>query len=60
MADELVLEPQRVVEHAGFAEHDGVVERSAERQSALPEHLDFLQEAERPRRRDLFDEASPR
>jgi hypothetical protein len=24
---------------------------------ALPQHLDFLQEAERPRRRDLLDEA---
>ena len=27
-----------------------------ERQTALPQHLDFLQESERPRRRDLFDE----
>ena len=57
MADELVLEAQRVVEHAGLAEDDGVVERAAERQAALAQHLDFLQEPERPRRRDLLDEA---
>ena len=55
VADELVLEPKRV-EHAGLAEHDGVLERAAERQAALPQHFDFLQEAERARRRDLVDE----
>ena len=55
VAHELVLEPQRV-EHAGFAEDDGVLERAAERQAALAQHLDFLQEAERPRRRDFVDE----
>jgi hypothetical protein len=57
VADELVLEPQGVVQHAGVAEDDRVVERAAERQAALPQHLDFLQEAERARRRDLLDEA---
>ena len=55
VADELVLEPQRV-EHAGLAEHDRVLERAAERQAALAQHLDFLQEPERARRRDLVDE----
>ena len=60
VADELVLEPQCVVEDAGLAENDGVVERTAERETALAQHLDFLQEAERPRRRDLLDESSPR
>ena len=55
VAHELVLEAQRV-ERAGLAEHDRVLERAAERQPVLPQHLDFLQEAERPRRRDLFDE----
>ena len=53
VADELVLEAQRVVQHAGLAEDDGVVERAAQRQPALPQHLDFLEEPERPRRRDL-------
>ena len=52
---ELVLEPQRI-EHAGLAEDDRVLERAAERQAALAQHLDFLQEAERPRRRNLVDE----
>ena len=56
VADELVLEAQGVVEDAGLAEHDRVVERAAEREPALAQHLHFLQEAERPRRRDLLDE----
>ena len=55
VAHELVLEPQRI-EHAGLAEDDRVLERAAEREPALAQHLDFLQEAERPRRRDLVDE----
>ena len=56
VADELVLEPQRVVEETGLAEDDGVVERAAQRQPLLAELLDLLQEAERPRRRDLLGE----
>ena len=56
VADELVLEAQRVVQHAGLSEHDRVVERAAERQAALPQHLDFLQEAKRAGRRNLLDE----
>ena len=55
--DELVLEAQRVVQHAGLAEHDRVVERAAEREAVLPKHLHVLQERERARRRDLLDEA---
>src|SRR6266850_3410609 len=47
VADELVLEPQRVVEHSRFAENDGVLERAAERQTVLAEHLDVLEECER-------------
>ena len=43
------------IEDAGLAEHDGVLERAAEREAALPQHLDFLQEPERARRRDLVD-----
>ena len=35
VADELVVEPQRVVQHAGLAEHDRVVERAAQREAAL-------------------------
>ena len=54
MADEFVFESQRV-EHAGLAEHDRVLERSAERKAALSQHLDFFQKTERPRRRDLID-----
>ena len=57
VADEFVFESERVVEHAGFAEHDRVIERAAERQTVLPQHFDVLQERERSRRRDLFDEA---
>ena len=56
VADELVLEAQRVVEHAGLAEHDRVVERAAEGEALLAQRLDFLQEPERARRRDLVDE----
>ena len=56
VADELVLEAQRVVQHAGLAEDDRVLERAAERQAVLPQHLDVLQERERARRRDLLDE----
>ena len=52
---ELVLEPQRI-QHAGLAEHNRVLERTTERQAALAQHFDFLQEAERARRRDLIDE----
>ena len=54
VAHELVFEPERV-QHAGLTDDDGVVERSAEREPVLPQHLDFLEEAERPRRRDVFD-----
>src|SRR5262249_42353344 len=56
VAHELVLEPERVVQHARLAEDDRIVERAAEREPALTEHLDFLQEPERPRRRDFLDE----
>ena len=56
VAHELVLEPQRVVQHARLADHDRVLERAAEREAVLPQHLDFLQEAEGARRRDLLDE----
>src|SRR5262249_49484402 len=44
VADELVLEAERVVQDARLAEHDGVLERSAERQPVLPHHLDVLEE----------------
>ena len=57
VADELVLEPERVVQNPGFPEDDGVVERAAKGQAALPEHLDLFQEAERPGWSNLFDEA---
>ncbi len=53
--DEFVLEPERI-QDAGLAQHDGVFERAAERQSTLAQHLDFLQEAERAGRRDFIDE----
>ena len=53
--DELVLEAQRI-EDAGLTEHDGVLERTAQRQPALTQHFHFLQEAERARRRNLVDE----
>ena len=55
VADELVFEPERVVQHAGLAEHDGIVERAAERQAVLPQHLDVLEEREGARRRQFFD-----
>ena len=35
VADELVVEPQRVVQHAGLADDDRVLERTAERQPLL-------------------------
>src|SRR5262245_46291862 len=56
VADELVFEAQRAVEDAGVANHDRVVERSAQRQTVLAQHLHFLQEGERARWRDLVDE----
>ena len=56
VADELVLEAQRVVEDAGLAEDDRVVERAAERQAVLPQHLDVLEEREGARRRQLLGE----
>src|SRR5262245_62725304 len=56
VADEFVLEPERVVQHAGLAEHDGVFERTAERQAVLTQHLDVLEEREGARRCDLLDE----
>ena len=56
MSDELVLESQRAVEHTRLPEHDGVVERAAEREPTLSEHLDLLEEPERPSRGDLIDE----
>src|SRR5207249_6354442 len=56
VADKLVFEPQGVVEDAGLAEHYRILERPAERQTVLPEHLDVLEERERPCRRDLLDE----
>ena len=33
VADELVLEAQRVVQHAGFAEHDRVLDGTAARET---------------------------
>ena len=57
VADELVLEAERVVQHAGLADHDGVVERAAEREALLAQRLDFLEERERARRGNLVDEA---
>src|SRR5215212_7705623 len=56
VADELVLEAERVVEDAGLAEDDGVVERAAERQAVLSQHLDILEERKRARRRKFLDE----
>src|SRR5690349_10522842 len=56
VADELVIESKGIVEDAGLAENHRVFERAAERQAVLPQHLDVLQERERPRRRDLLDE----
>ena len=55
MPHELVVEPQRV-QDARLPQHDRVVECPAEREAALAEQLDFLQEAEGPRRRNLIDE----
>src|SRR5262249_6914760 len=57
VANELVFERQRVIEHAGLAEDDGVIERATERQTVLPQHFDILQERKCPRRRNLFNEA---
>src|SRR5262249_11839367 len=56
VADELVLEAERVVQNPRLAEDDRVLERSAEREAVLPHHLDILEERERARRRDLLDE----
>ena len=56
MADELVLEAQRIVQHAGFAKHDRVLERTPEGQAVLAQHLDVFEEGEGPRRRELLDE----
>ena len=53
--DELVLEPQRGVQDARLTQYHRVVERAAERQPLLAEHLDLPQEAEGARRRDLVD-----
>src|SRR5207244_6209140 len=55
VADELVLEAKRVIQDTGIAEDDRVVERSAEGEAALSQHLDFLQEAEGARRRNVLD-----
>ena len=55
VTDELVLEPERI-EHTGFAQHDRVVERAAERQAVLTERLDLFEETERTGRRDLLAE----
>ena len=55
VTDKLVFEPQGVVQHARLAQHDRVIERPAERQAVLPQHLDVLQERERARRRDLLE-----
>jgi len=52
---ELVFEPQRI-EHGGLAEDDGVFERAAQREPALTQHLDFLEESEGARGRDLVNE----
>src|SRR5262245_22966605 len=57
VAHELVLETQRVVQHAGLAEHDRVLQRAAQRQLVLTQHLDVLQECEGAGRRDFLDEA---
>src|SRR5262245_39923391 len=56
VTDELVLEPERVVEDAGLAEDDRVFERAAEGEAILAEHLDVLQEREGPRWRHFLGE----
>ena len=53
---ELVFEPQRVVQDAGFAEHNRVFERPAERKAVLPQPLDVLEERECAGGSDLLDE----
>ena len=54
---EFVFEAESVVQHAGLAEHDGVVERPAKREPVLTEHFHVLEKRERPRWSDFFDEA---
>src|SRR6187431_123521 len=46
VANELVLEPQGI-QHAGFAKDDGILERAAEREPALPQHFYFLEKTKR-------------
>ena len=53
---ELVIETKTVVQHAGVPDDDGIFQRAAEREPLLPHHLDFLEEAEGPRRCNLIDE----
>ena len=60
VAHELVLEAQLVVEDAGLADHDRVLEAAAERQAALAQELHLAQEAEGARRCDLLGEAARR
>ena len=55
VADEFVFETQRI-QHAGVADHDGVLERAAERQAVLAQPLHFLEEAEGARRGDVIRE----
>src|SRR5688572_26326874 len=56
VANELIVEPQRVVQHAGVADDDRVLERTAKRQPLLSKHLHFFQEREGARRCDLVHE----
>ena len=56
MPHELVVEAQRVVQHAGVADDNRVLERAAEREALLAHPLHFLQETEGARGRDVVDE----
>ena len=56
VAHELVLEPEGAVQDPLLAHHDGVVQGPAEREALLPEQLEVLQEAVRPRGGELLDE----
>ena len=56
VADELVLEAQRVVQHARLTQHDRILQRAAQRQAILPQHFYVLEERERAGRGNYLDE----
>ena len=56
VAHELVLEPQGAVQDPLLPHHDGVRQGASEREPLLPQQLEILQEAVRPRGRELLDE----